>query len=150
MYAVTGRDAKIAGQSRPANSTTTSLEARSVQRHRNLEDQTLRLLGLLVLQPQCRRKGRSPYTTKRNPTSTGLCLSSQRHGSQGGNHIYTRPHAAAKIGDGVLQQRCRPIDPDLLLRLGYGCIGFVRHVRHLFKDVRIIHVRDQLSFTYGM
>ena len=37
MYAVTGRDAQIAGQSRFANPTTTWLEARSVLRKRKLK-----------------------------------------------------------------------------------------------------------------
>ena len=37
MYAVTGRDAQIAGHSRFANPTTTWLEARSVLRNRKLK-----------------------------------------------------------------------------------------------------------------
>ena len=37
MYAVTGRDAQIAGQSQFANPTTTWLEARSVRRNRKLK-----------------------------------------------------------------------------------------------------------------
>ena len=86
-----------------------------------VEDQTLRRLGLLDLQTQCKRKGRNPYTTKLTPTSIGLRLSSQRYGSQGGSHPCTRPRVAAKTHDRVLQQRCRPIDPDLLLRLGHDC-----------------------------
>ena len=86
-----------------------------------VEDQTLRRLGLLDPQTQCKRKCRNPYTTKLTPTSIGLRLSSQRYGSQGGSHPCTRPRVAAKTHDRVLQQRCRPIDPDLLLRLGYDC-----------------------------
>ena len=34
----------------------------------------------------------------------------------------SRDHVAAKIYDGVLQQRCHQVDPDLLLlRLGHDC-----------------------------
>ena len=43
MYAVTGRDAQIAGQSRFANPTTTWLEARSVRRNRKLNIKPLTL-----------------------------------------------------------------------------------------------------------
>ena len=84
-----------------------------------VEDQTLRRLEHLDLQPLCTRKGRNPYTTKLNPTSIGLRLSSQRCGSQEGRQLCTRPRVAAKIDDRVFQQRYRPIDPDLFLRRGH-------------------------------
>ena len=108
IYGVTGRDAQIAGQSRFTNPTTTWLEARSVLRNRKLKFKPLGawdFWGLLDLEPQCKRKSRNPYTTKLNPTSIGLRLSSQRYGSQGGSHPCTRPRVAAKTHDRVLQQR---------------------------------------------
>ena len=84
-----------------------------------VEYQTLRRLGVSDLQTQCKWKGCNPYTTKLTPTSIGLRLSSQRNGSQEGSHPWTRSRVVAKIDDRVLQQRCRPIDPDLRQRLGH-------------------------------
>ena len=116
MYAVTGRGAQIAGESRFANPTTTWLEARIVLRIRKLKIKPLDAWDVWICK-QCKQKGRNPYTTKLTLTRIGLRPSSQRYGSQEGSHPCTRPRVAAKTDDRVLQQRCHPIDPDLLLRL---------------------------------
>ena len=72
-YAVTGRDAQIAGQSPFSNPTTMAGDSKRPTKPK-VEDQTLRRLGLLDLQTQCKLKGRNPYTTKLTPTSIGLSL----------------------------------------------------------------------------
>ena len=68
-------------------------------------------MGLWDLQPQYKRKGRNPYATKRSPTITGLRLSSQRYGSQGGSHLCKRPHVAAKIDDHALNKGAARLTP---------------------------------------
>jgi len=141
MYAVAGRDAQITGQSRFANPTTIWLEARSVLRIRKLKSRPLDV-WVSDLQTQCKRKGRNPYTTKLTPTSIGLRLSSQRYGSQGGSHPCTRPRVAAKTDDRVLQQRCHPIDPDLLLRLEHDYEVRICH----WAQARIGYPAEEVPF----
>ena len=121
MYALTGRDAQIVARSRFANPATTWLEARSVLRNRKLKIKLVGGWDFWICEHNVNGKGRNPYTAKLTPTSIGLRLSSQRFGSQEGSHPYTRPRVAANTDDRVLQQSCRPIDPDLLVRLGHDC-----------------------------
>ena len=104
MYAVTGRGAQIAGESRFANPTTTWLEARLVLRIRKLKIKPLDAWDVWICK-QCKQKGCIPYTTKLTLTRIGLRPSSQRYGSQEGSHPCTRPRVAAKTDDGVLQQK---------------------------------------------
>ena len=117
IYALTGRDAQIAGQSQFANLITTWLEARCVLRNRKLKIKPLDAWDFGICKHK--RNVRNPYTTKLTPTSIGLRVSSQKNGSHEGSHPCTRLRVAAKTDDCVLQQRCRPIDPDLLQRLGH-------------------------------
>ena len=86
---------------------------------------------------QCKRKGCNPYTTKLTPTSIGLRLSSQRNGSQEGRNPGTRPRVAAKPDGRVLQQRCPPIDLDLLQRLGHIVRFESAHISRLFLATSI-------------
>ena len=139
MYDVTGRDAQIAGQSRFANPTTTWLEARSVLPNRKFKIKPLHAWDFWI----CKHNvNGNVVTTKLTPTSIGLRLSSQRYGSQGGSHPCTRPPFPAKTDDRVLQQRYRPLEPDLLLHLGHDCELQIGH----WAQARIVYPADEVSF----
>ena len=99
-----------------ANPTTTWLEARSVLRNRKLKIKPLDAWDF------CKHNvnGKVVTPTPRNELQrVSGYVSSQGNGSQEGSNPCTRPRVAAKTDDRVLQQRCRPIDPDLLERLGH-------------------------------
>ena len=90
MYAVTGRDAQIAGESRFANPTTTWLEARSVLRIRKFKIRPLdawdvwickhNVNGKVVTRtPQQESKHRPDYTHERKLRLQKLCIARRSH-----------------------------------------------------------------------
>ena len=108
MYAVAGRDARIDGQSRFANPTTTWLEARSVLQNRKLKIKPLDVWDFRICKHNV--NGRSPYTTKLTPTSIGLRLSSQRNDNQEGRQPPV--HATACRCEDRLSCSATKVPPD--------------------------------------
>ena len=122
MYAVTGRDAEITGQSRSAKPTTTWLEAQSVLLKRKLKIKPLDAWNIGICNHNVTGKVATPTHRKRIKRVPGYV---PHHGDTAARKAATcaldRTSLRRSIDDRVLQQRFRPIDPDLLLHLGHDC-----------------------------
>ena len=74
MYAVTGRDAQIAGQSRSANPTSTSLEAQSALKDRNLKIKPLDAWDFWICNHNINAEAVALTQRNKIQQSTGLSL----------------------------------------------------------------------------
>ena len=84
-----------------------------------VEDQTLRRLGFRICKHNVNGEVVTP--TPRNQIQRVSGYVSRHRDTAARKATCARDRVAAKTDDRVLQQRCRPIDPDLLLRLGHDC-----------------------------